>query len=69
LIEKPDTRARVKRKKNNADEAAAAAEAHRDSEEARIDRERADFEKVVELLGTLGDKEGGEEEAAEAAEE
>merc|ERR1719273_2210299 len=55
-------------KKNDADDAAAAAEAHRVSEEARIDAERADFEKVIELLGTLGDKEGGAEEAAEAAE-
>merc|ERR1712228_1029318 len=55
--------------KNDKDEAAAAAEAHREAEETRIDDERADFEKVIELLGTLGDKEGGAEEAAEAAEE
>merc|ERR1712228_1156457 len=64
-----DVEAAALSKKNDADEFAAAAEAHRDSEETRIDDERADFEKVIELLGTLGDKEGGEEEAAEAAEE
>jgi hypothetical protein len=63
-----DVEAAALSKKNDADEFATAAEAHRDSEEARIDNERADFEKVIELLGTLGDK-GGEEEAAEAAEE
>jgi len=64
-----DVEAAALTKKNDADDFAAAAEAHRDAEEARIDHERADFEKVIELLGTLGDKEGGEEEAAEAAEE
>jgi hypothetical protein len=55
-------------KKQDKDDAAAAAEAHRDAEETRVDSERADFEKVIELLATLGDKEGGAEEAAEAAE-
>merc|ERR1712080_132382 len=64
-----DVEAAALTKKNDADAAAAAAEAHRDAEEARIDAEAADFNKVIELLGTLGDKEGGEEEAAEAAEE
>merc|ERR1712038_598008 len=64
-----DVEAAALTKKNDADTAAAAAEAHREAEETRIDAEAADFEKVIELLGTLGDKEGGEEEAAAAAEE
>merc|ERR1712038_2208837 len=34
------------------------------SKEERIDNERADFEKVIQLLGTLGEKEGGAEEAS-----
>lgn len=55
-------------KKDKADAHAVASEATRVSEEARIDGERADFEKVIALLETLGDKEGGAEEAAAAAE-
>merc|ERR1711994_174090 len=56
-------------KKEDADFNAMSKEDIRFSEEARIDNERADFEKVIQLLGTLGEKEGGAEEAAAAAAE
>jgi len=55
-------------KKDDADANAVSKEEIRASEETRIDNERADFERVIELLDTLGEKEGGAEEAAAAAE-